>query len=204
MEISRDRLTTMAIVALLVLSSAAQQTADHDRISSMQDTQKSLSPRSLKVLYFARLKAGDLGAHRIDVSHIILGVLMEDQGGVGGDILIPVQQAEGTLAGRNTRATDIKPFFTAEETPVLLSQLEALSPHSQSLPTSLDILMSDKASHMLGMAQEVAKRCHSDTVEPLHMLAAVMEGEPSPSALLLSNAGVTKVRIWTELGKTKP
>jgi hypothetical protein len=202
-RILRNLLLSIAIVALLVLSSAAQ-TADHARISSMPDTPKSLSPRTLRVLFFARLKAGEMGAHRIDVFHIIIGVLMEDQGGVGGNALRPVQQAEGTLAGRDNRATDVKPFFSSGETPVLLSQLEALSPHAQSLPTSQDIPMSGKASHLLGVAQVVAKRCHSDTVEPLHMLAAVMEGEPSSTTLVLTNAGITKARIWTELDRGNP
>jgi hypothetical protein len=201
MGTSRDRLTSIAIVALLVLSSAAQQTADDAKISSMQDTQKSLSPRSLRVLFFARQQAGDLGAHQIDVSHIILGVLIEDQGGV---VPKPIEQAEGTLVGRNTRRMDVKPFFSPEETPALLRQLEALSPHFQSLPRSLDMPLSGKASHILGVAQEVAKRCHSQTIEPLHILAAAMEGEPNPPALVLANAGITKARIWTELEKGKP
>lgn len=154
------------------------------------------SDRTLQVVFMARVKARQRGAEAIEIGDLLAALVLDDQGGFvnaisgsRGDVTLVVQHKpppEGS-------------FFTSEIADELLSQLGAFRPQFQLLRGSPEVPLSQASIKALCRADSLHDEMHSTCIEPLHLLAAVMEHQQSKPAQILRDAGITREKIIPQI-----
>ena len=126
------------------------------------------SERARRTLFFARYEASQLGDHTIQVEHILLGLVRESKGAIDA-------------------------IFSQWKVPPaqLRQQLEARAPRGEKFSTSIEIPFSRPTQRVLNVAAEEADRLAQPTIEPEHLLLAVVRAQDSPASQILAAYGMT-------------
>lgn len=139
-----------------------------------------------RVLFWARLEAGQRGSDCIDPEHLLLGVLAEDQ----RDWLksIPALTGERNIGVEYDPTPAPAQFFTAETAAILRQMLKA----STGPPKAdiVDMPVSERSDHVLAATAEYAG---TRTVTVLHILRGLMDD--SAVGTVLASAGITIAQI---------
>jgi len=153
------------------------------------------SDRARRIIFIARLKAGQDGAPRIEESHLIASLIIEDQGGNFAKPLtgIPISGSHVTTAASVTSQVG-KPFFVSATAQRLLALLEEQSSHLQPIPAAADLPLSAGAERILESAVQLKQRFQHKEVRPLHVLAAAL-AQNSSTKELFREAGVTEDKV---------
>lgn len=156
------------------------------------------SQRTRQVVFLARFKAGQRGAGAIGVEDFLVSLVIEDQG--------KFQQAVSGVWTDDTPLVQPKsfsqnPFLASEIADELLPRLEAVSAHSQSLPTSTEMPLSQASKKALSRAESLCDQMQDTVIEPLHLLAAILENRKNKAAQVLRDAGITSERVINSMYK---
>lgn len=148
------------------------------------------SDRAMRVVSIARLKARQNGSLTLDVSHLLIGVLVEDQGGHLGKELagIPVNGNHVTTCRSLTSKVN-QPFFLSTTARRLFRKLEEQSVRRDSIPATACLPLSSAAKGILQTANWIKERFGHQEITPLHVLAAALLRDGS-SATLFREAGI--------------
>lgn len=151
------------------------------------------SQRALSVLFIARVKAGERGAPAIDVEHLLTAIITEDQ----SDGRLP-----GTLTKRHSivSAPPHQKFFPTDVAAKLLDTINGPPAQSAKIPAHQDMGMSPEAAQGWKGAREIQKQFKAEEVEPLHILAALLEDQSNSAVQSVLQAGITRERVLQAIG----
>jgi hypothetical protein len=82
----------------------------------------------------------------------------------------------------------------------LLSGIESLLPHSEPIGHTIEVPLSQEVQLAFDEAEQLQKTFLQTQIEPLHLLAAVLAHEASPSVKVFLAAGITKEVVLEKLG----
>jgi hypothetical protein len=156
------------------------------------------SERARRIVFFSRKVAGERGAAAIGVEDLMQALVLEDQADYA-----KVFPESAVPDGARMVLPAHRPFFTAEVAAEIQRRLEPLMlSKAKPLPTSVDMPLSDVAQGVLMATKELSEKLRGEPampsriqvghVEPLHLLAAALQGEESDVARILKQAGVTE------------
>ncbi|HEY6443588.1 MAG TPA: Clp protease N-terminal domain-containing protein [Candidatus Acidoferrales bacterium] len=155
------------------------------------------SERARRVVLAARIKAGERGRKSIDTADLLAGLIVEDQAMVETTLFPKIGLGGSSFARRPSPHT---PFFSSTQAQELLDGLEKLLPQqSEPLATTAEIPLSLSVQHAFNSAKDLQTRLQHNAIEPLHLLAAALAEESSPSVELLRNAGITEAKVLLAL-----
>lgn len=167
------------------------------------------SEGSRRIIFLSRKIAGQRGAAEIGVEDLVEGLVAEDQGEFGRSFL-----SEAPPGAPVPVMPKHQSYFTAETAAAIRRGLEPLlSPAGKPLPTSLDMPLNKELKRVLERAKELSEQryepaspthMHYGRLEPLHLLAAVLEDEKSPVAAVLRKAGVAREDVIRAIQKGEP
>ncbi|MDE3178277.1 MAG: hypothetical protein KGM47_01350 [Acidobacteriota bacterium] len=154
--------------------------------------------RARKVIFIARLRAGQRGAKAIEIGDLLAAIVIEDQGGFKG-------VATG-LYGDIARVFDSpqNAFFSKESANAILSKLEEGLPRSLPVPQQLDMPLDDGSKRLLTEAARLADGLKHSKIGPLHLLAAALAEGSGDAARIFADAGITREMVMAALGEGKP
>jgi ATP-dependent Clp protease ATP-binding subunit ClpA len=166
------------------------------------------SQRSIRVLFIARLQAARDGAQALGLNHILVGLIVEDQGErfSAPFVGIPLGSSHVTSAQSIAPLPHV-PFYEADVAAVLLERLGAASARTDiacSPSPEADIPVAAEVEHVLREAHELKQRLHDSSVEPLHLLAAALIEESSAQVQLLQDVGISPDRVLEALRAARP
>jgi Clp amino terminal domain, pathogenicity island component len=150
------------------------------------------SQRARQIVFLARFKAGQRGAHAIELEDLLVSLVIEDQGKFEETI------SEGRRGGApavQPRTSPQNPFFSQEIADKLLAQLEAPSPQGQPLPTSAEMPLSQASKNALFRADSLCDEMQPSSIEPLHLLAAILEHQKNKAVQVFRDAGITHEKV---------
>jgi ATP-dependent Clp protease ATP-binding subunit ClpA len=150
------------------------------------------SQRARQVFFLARFTAGRRGAQAIELEDLLVSLMIEDQGRFEEAV------SEGRRGGTpvvQPRTSPHNPFLVPEVADELLARLQALSPRSQPLPTSVEMPLSQASKNALPRADSLCNEMHHGSIEPLHLLAAGLENPQNKAALIVREAGMTSEKV---------
>lgn len=154
------------------------------------------SVRARQAVFAARFKAGQRGADKMEVGDLILGLILEDQGGI---------QALFTAMHEGQEATPVlphpihSPFLLPGTANKLVAEIEALLPRAAAFPHTQELPVSSELEHIFHAAEEVPKCFGQDQIGPLHLFLAIVAGESSRYTKLLEAEGVTADTVSNKL-----
>jgi ATP-dependent Clp protease ATP-binding subunit ClpA len=157
------------------------------------------SIRARQIVFAARFKAGEGGATSIDVEHFLLGVVLEDQGMLGENLFSALQ---GQVGAPVNDAPSHIPFFSQEAAKNVLTRIEATFIAAKPVGLMTEIPLSPALERAFAAAKKVQVRFHNVHIEPLHLLAAILDDAPSRCAKLLQQNGITKEQVLGQLRGT--
>ena len=142
------------------------------------------SPSAGRAIFWARKEAGRLGEDAIGPEHLLLGILIEDQGSSHA----MMYEALGVAMSE----APLKPFFSGETATRLREGVVEQASMRHSLPDHVDMALTQEAKSVLsGLTQ----RHGEQNVNLLDLLRELFEERAGPvSALLLSN-GITAEQV---------
>lgn len=150
------------------------------------------SERTRQVVFLARFKAGQRGATEIGIEDFLVSLVMEDQGkfeeavsGMWTDGT-PVVQPEALPQNR---------FLPCEIADELLARLQALSASLQPLPASTEMPLSQASKNALSRAESLSNQMQNTEIEPLHLLAAILESQKNKAAQIFGDTGITSEKV---------
>lgn len=143
------------------------------------------SHRARRILFLARLRAGERGAGSIDVKHVIEALILEDQGEFA-----KMMPNVGT-ARRGPSLAPSRSYLGAVPAANILKALDALSSSGEPIPTSVDMPVTDALKRLLDATIELNDEMHRNTVQPLDILAATIEKDTTGVAQILTNSGLS-------------
>jgi ATP-dependent Clp protease ATP-binding subunit ClpC len=149
------------------------------------------SQRARQVVFLARFKAGQRGAQAIELEDLLVSLVIEDQGRFEAAV------SEGRRGGKPVilpRASPQNPFLPPEIADELLARLETLSPRSQPMSTSVEMPLSQASKNALSRAESLCDEMQHTVIEPLHLLAAIMENQKNKADQISRDAGITRRR----------
>jgi ATP-dependent Clp protease ATP-binding subunit ClpC len=121
------------------------------------------SDRARMVVFWARVVAGYQGATEIGNEHLLEGIIRED----APTRLPPYNEG-------NVRTPH--PVFFADSTAhELLAELNSLSPNHGPIQTNVDMPISSGLGRTFAGAVALANDSRSRNIEPLHLLAAIIQ-----------------------------
>ncbi|MBI4475166.1 MAG: hypothetical protein HY646_21050, partial [Acidobacteria bacterium] len=130
------------------------------------------SLKAIRVVYYAREEVGRHGGTIIDSAHLVLGVLRESP----------------ELIERVLRPGDSLEAFRRE--------VEAHAGKSETNPdTTVDLPMTSECEQIVLAATEEANFLSHATVEPAHLVLAILHQESSPAAQILRTHGIDRDAI---------
>ena len=147
------------------------------------------SERARMVVFVARLVAGKNGSPNIDVEHVVEGLVREDQGELASLLGVPPEQLMVPAAHGFHRH-----FFASETASKILLKLEKQTT-GEAIPSSAGIPISLQVGEVFREAKELCVELHQLTVEPLHLLAAVLSDNSSDVSVTLQDSGVTREKV---------
>ncbi len=155
-----------------------------------------LSIRAKHVIFGTRVKAGRRGAEFMDVGDLLSAVVLEDQ-----EMVRELTGHEGGAVARMQGWQPHTPFFSKSSAADLLAGLETLLPRSSSspIPDSRDLTMTADLQHVFQSAEGGLEEFHHKQVEPLHLLAAVLDLPSRPEVDLLRRAGISQENVRAKL-----
>jgi ATP-dependent Clp protease ATP-binding subunit ClpA len=158
------------------------------------------SERARRIVFFSRKVAGERGAGAIGVEDLMQVLVLEDQADYAKLF------TESAVPGASRMAVPThRPFLTAEVAREIQRGLEPLmQSKAKSLPTSVDMPLSEAAQRVLLAAMELSEvlrgpampsRIQVQQVEPLHLVAAVLSENTSATAEILNQAGIASEAV---------
>jgi ATP-dependent Clp protease ATP-binding subunit ClpA len=147
------------------------------------------SMRARQVVMLSRWMAVKRGGEAIELDDLLEALIREDQG-----------EAAAILSKRHPNVPYFKdqdgapvPFFTKDEAQTLLGALAKPGPGNQDM--SVDMPLAESVKGALVAALVFADKRAPKVVEPLHLLAVIVEDRESPLAKLLRGSGITRQRV---------
>ncbi|HVN17207.1 MAG TPA: Clp protease N-terminal domain-containing protein [Dongiaceae bacterium] len=129
--------------------------------------------KARRVIFFARLEAGNSGSHEIDTEHLLLGLL---------------QAAKGILSWA--------PRLTADE---VKARIEKQTVHLPHIPTSVDLPLSPSAKEVLSHATKEADGLGHKYIGTEHLFLGILEVKDCFASKLLHEGGANALTIREEL-----
>jgi ATP-dependent Clp protease ATP-binding subunit ClpA len=151
------------------------------------------SMRAKQVVFVTLLKARRRGADALDVGDLISAIIVEDQDMIGK--LMGDEGQMGRVVGLESHAR----FFSASSASELLASLEGVLSRSNPIPDSTDLPVAADLERVFKSAEGQGQEFHHKQIEPLHLLAAVLERKSRPEVDLLKNAGITEENVRAKL-----
>lgn len=146
------------------------------------------SERSRLIVFLTRINAGRRGAAALEPAHLPEAILREDQG-EAPEVFFPGAM---TSTGSPLRPPE-HPFFTRQAASEILSAIEhLLPPPADPLEDSVDMQCSPALSETFADSTELADELHHNEVQPLHLVAAMLSGERTDIATVLTKAGLSR------------
>src|SRR6266581_7951909 len=139
--------------------------------------------KARRAIFFGRYEASHFGSSFIDTEHLLLGILRDDK-----DLVRQVLPKVDYEKVRESVASRVKP-------------------DAKSIPTSVDLALSDHAKHVLKYSAEEADRLNHRHIGTEHLLLGLVRDKKFASAefLLPFGAGLTALREKVEaLGDLNP
>jgi len=135
------------------------------------------------------------GAEAIELKDLLEALIREDQ----GEAAAILSKGHPNIP-RFTEQDDAPvPFFSKDEAPTLLAALA--KPGLGNQDTSVDMPLAASVKGALVAALVLADKRPAKVVEPLHLLAVIVEDRESPLAKLLRVSGITRQRVRRGLRK---
>lgn len=150
------------------------------------------SERARRLIFLARLKAGERGAEAIDIDDLLVGFIIEDQGEFEKVLSDDLAHDRPLVQAGSPLYPSFLPPVLARD---LLGRLQALGGQSQPVPKQPDLPLSKSAKVILGLADSLRDELKQRDIEPLHMLAAILGDESSRVALIFREAGITRENV---------
>jgi ATP-dependent Clp protease ATP-binding subunit ClpC len=177
---------------------------DRESVRDVSAMIQGYSQRAKRVLFIARIKAGEMGATTVAVEHLLMAIVIEDQGGEEASRgLTSNAPVVGSLRGRTSKVRQHTAFFSTDVASRLLKKFEDLSPHAQSVPTGQDMSLSPEVGRTLESAQELRQRFKAEEVEPLHILAAVLQERSNSAVQIVLFSGISREQVIKAIGNTE-
>jgi ATP-dependent Clp protease ATP-binding subunit ClpA len=161
---------------------------------------ETLSIRARQAVFAARFKAGQRGADNIEVGDLILGLILEDQGGM--EALLAAMH-DGQAAASVLDRPIHTPFLLPETANKLVAEIEALLPRAATVPHTRELPLSPELQRIFEGAKEVQRVFGQDQIGPLHLISAILADEPSRYTKLLEHSGVTTETVSNRLRAMK-
>jgi ATP-dependent Clp protease ATP-binding subunit ClpA len=149
------------------------------------------SKRALAVNFLARVKARLRGATAIETEDLLIALLVEDQ----ERFMETLASVPGVGIDRAYVPGPHQAFLPLGLSGDLIAQIEALCSHSEALPPTTDIPMSEGMRRSFAIATLLRGALQQPAIEPVHLLAAVAGAEQSRAAQVLREAGITGERV---------
>jgi len=148
--------------------------------------------RAVQVLMIARRKAGERGADALEVEDLLVGLIIEDQGGLMKELFGHPEPPVGSLdVGSRPQRSFLPPDLASD----LLARVQALCTRSQPVPNDSDLPVSDSVQRIFTLAASLRDELEQTYVEPLHLLAAILEDESSRGTKVFREAGITRETV---------
>ena len=154
------------------------------------------SERARQILFVGRAESGARGAEMLDVDHLLVSLIMEDQN-ILSQAMLKLSPDSSQLPFEPHTA-----FLPAEVAARLLAEIQDTLPRRQSISTAADMPISPALSLVLGVANDLQQKFQSKQVTPLHLLAAVLAGS-TKGVLSLRDAGITQETVIDAVRKEK-
>jgi ATP-dependent Clp protease ATP-binding subunit ClpA len=126
-----------------------------------------LSDRTRMVIFLARVVAAYRGASEICDEHLLEGIIREDA---------PTRRLPPYSVGIEA----VQPhhaFFADSRATELLTELNSLRPSRDPIQTNVDMAVSSGLGRTLNDAAALANDLRSTNIEPLHLLAAMIQSD---------------------------
>jgi ATP-dependent Clp protease ATP-binding subunit ClpC len=143
------------------------------------------SDRAKRIIFLARMKAGQRGAGSIDVKHVIEALVLEDQGEFAK--MMPNAGA----ARRGPSLAPSRSYLSAASAANFLEALDGLSSAGEPIPTSTDMPITDALKSILDATIALTDETHRSTIQPLDILAATIEEDTTGVAQILVDSGLS-------------
>ena len=154
------------------------------------------SSRSRIVVFVARLVAGERGSTTIDAGDLLVGLIHEDQG-AHGSMLSKFSGGEGAVS--RFPASTHKNFFDPTIATELLTSIEESLQHQEPIPPWIEIPLSDGLTRVFEAAESYRNQFQQKQVEPLHLLAAILNDQGSVASRELLSAGIIQEEVFESL-----
>ncbi|PYY19328.1 MAG: hypothetical protein DMG60_04790 [Acidobacteria bacterium] len=133
--------------------------------------------KARRVIFFARYEASHFGSPYIETEHLLLGVLREDK-------------------WISTRAI---PNLDVES---IQQEIEKATLNRKSIPTSVDLPLSNECKRVLAYAEEEAVRLNHNHIGSEHLFLGLLREDSCFGAGLLKERGVTLEAARSIVGRT--
>ncbi|HEV2416297.1 MAG TPA: Clp protease N-terminal domain-containing protein [Terriglobia bacterium] len=133
------------------------------------------------------------GSGSIEVEDLLVAWLIEDQ----GDFLDALSETPGGI-GIDITQVDLRPHAPALAPSVandLIARIEALCSRSEPLPPDAAIPMSKAVKRIFAVADLLREALQQREVEPLHLLAAILEEISDEAVQIVLEAGITREKV---------
>jgi ATP-dependent Clp protease ATP-binding subunit ClpA len=152
------------------------------------------SDRARRTIFMARVLAGRRGAESIEMRDLAEALVREDRGEYA-IILDMDPDARHSEPSENPAPGFFPPAVAGRI-------LHSMKSPAVGVPVaqSIDMPLADDAKQVLHQAYAISRRLHHEQVEPLHLLAAVLDQPATSTAHLLTGHGVTRAQIDEALG----
>jgi len=136
--------------------------------------------RARRVMFYARVEAGRFGSSHIETEHLLLGLIREDS----------------ALASRFSISE------VSEDS--IRSQILAVTPVRESIPTTVDIPLTDESDSVLSYATEEADRLGHQHIGIEHLLLGLLRQQDCFAARMLRERGAALEVMRRELATAPP
>jgi hypothetical protein len=152
------------------------------------------SARGRCVVFVSRVCAGNRGAEFIELRDLLEALVREDRGELADGMALNAEERNLTW-----QVETVTGFFSATLASRILKALAA-PVAGPPVPQGIDMPLAKDARAALERAFEVADEMRHEQVEPLHLLAAILDSPDTPEARLLILHGVTRAKVAEALG----
>ena len=129
------------------------------------------------------------GAEAIELDDLLEALIREDQ----GEAAAILSKRHRSISLVTEQGDAPVPFFSKDEAQTLLAALA--KPGLAIQDTSVNMPLAESVKGALIAALALADKRATKVVEPLHLLAVIVEDRESPLAKLLRGSGITRQRI---------
>ncbi len=136
--------------------------------------------RARRVMFYARVEAGRLGSSHIETEHLLLGLIREDSALVNRFLISEASEDS------------------------IRHQILAIKPMRESIPTTVDIPLTDESDSALSYATEEADQMGHQHLGMEHLLLGLLRKQDCFAAQMLRERGAELEVIRTELATAPP